>query len=224
MKQSTIENIDHAKRLLKEKPHLSIKDVAKILGYKRSNFSQLFKQYTGQTPAQFRGVRTNPRLEHAKYLLQNSDQRIYKIAEALGYEPASFSLQFKKYTGQTPKKFRKNKLTPDFKKARDLMAESDFFLQEIAEKSNFFDAGVLTSIFEKTSKKAGELGIEEYRNHLKLWRAQRYLRRTDLTEEHVGHNIGFNDVAEFKQFFSSQVGILPTEYRQKAPSLSFKAA
>ncbi|MEI0735875.1 AraC family transcriptional regulator [Paenibacillus sp. JTLBN-2024] len=50
----------------------------------------------------------NGRLEHAKYLLDNSSLPIAAIAKMCGYEnDTHFMRQFKKFVGETPSGYKK---------------------------------------------------------------------------------------------------------------------
>lgn len=51
---------------------------------------------------------TKVRIEHAKKLLENTDQTIGLIAVKVGLDKSNFNLQFKKHTGRTPSDWRKN--------------------------------------------------------------------------------------------------------------------
>jgi two-component system response regulator YesN len=47
------------------------------------------------------------RMEKAAYLLKNSQDKVYEIAEKLGYQRAhSFNHVFKKHYGMTPQEYR----------------------------------------------------------------------------------------------------------------------
>jgi len=47
-------------------------------------------------------------MDRAKYLLANSNQKMYEISRDIGYEdPNYFSYNFKKYTGKTASEWRK---------------------------------------------------------------------------------------------------------------------
>lgn len=53
---------------------------------------------------------TDYRMNAAKKMLQNTDNKLYTIASSIGYKNVShFCLTFKKYTGMTPNEFRQKK-------------------------------------------------------------------------------------------------------------------
>jgi AraC-like DNA-binding protein len=52
---------------------------------------------------------TKVRIEHAMHLLKNSELTIGYIASKVGLEKSNLTIQFKKYTGQTPAQWRKNR-------------------------------------------------------------------------------------------------------------------
>jgi AraC-like DNA-binding protein len=71
-----------------------------------SRFMHLFKQEVGMT---FCTYVTSARIEEARRLLLTSQRRIGHIAAQVGFEnPNYFSSTFKKHTGQTPGRFRRN--------------------------------------------------------------------------------------------------------------------
>lgn len=78
---------------------LTIKELAESV-----YLSYIFKQKTGMT---INDYITDVRLEKAKELLHDPKNSIYDIACAVGYhESGYFTRIFKKYTGQTPSKYR----------------------------------------------------------------------------------------------------------------------
>ena len=84
---------------------LSVKTLAKKMGYSEKYFIKLFNDHFGDTPAQYiKGTR----LAMAKRELLYSDNKVMYIANKLGYSSAEkMSKDFKKYTGFSPSEFRK---------------------------------------------------------------------------------------------------------------------
>ncbi|WP_084146586.1 helix-turn-helix domain-containing protein [Paenibacillus wynnii] len=69
-----------------------------------SYLSFLFKEKTGENLTDYIN---KERIEQAKLLLKNSNDKVYKVAKALGYDnPKYFFKLFKKVTGFTPEKYR----------------------------------------------------------------------------------------------------------------------
>ncbi len=86
-------------------PDLSIQKLAKLISTKPNYLSQVINQYHGK---HFRDFINSYRVEKAKELLQNTDLIIEAIAYDTGFNSTStFYTAFKKETGMTPKKFRK---------------------------------------------------------------------------------------------------------------------
>lgn len=87
--------------------NLSVGDMAAHLGYSQSHFQHLFKSYTQHTPySYFLSLKIN----HARYLLLNTDKSLAEISEALGFgKVGQFSDTFKKELHVTPAKFRKQR-------------------------------------------------------------------------------------------------------------------
>lgn len=84
--------------------HWSVSALAKRTGLSRSQFARHLTTATGQAPEQFL---IRARIDHAKYLLRETDMTISQIAEALGYRDVFyFSRQFARVAGKTATEFR----------------------------------------------------------------------------------------------------------------------
>lgn len=69
-----------------------------------SYFSHLFKEKTGEN---FVDYLNGVRIGQAKLLLKNSDQKMYRIAKAVGYDNVKYFFRiFKKITGLSPEAYR----------------------------------------------------------------------------------------------------------------------
>lgn len=85
-------------------PELSLGFVAEQVGLSETYFSTLFHAELNQT---FSKYLANIRIEQAKYLLENTDGKIWDIAVQTGFsDDAYFSKVFKKITGLSPKEWR----------------------------------------------------------------------------------------------------------------------
>jgi two-component system, response regulator YesN len=98
--------IDQAKAYIAE--HLSEKITLKMIGesvyLSETYFSFLFKKITGVTYIDYI---QKLRMQEAKKLLVNTNYKVYKVAELIGYSDYKyFSVQFKKYVALTPKEYR----------------------------------------------------------------------------------------------------------------------
>jgi len=83
---------------------LSMEEVAERADLSISHFCLLFKQVTGYT---FLEYLTECRIEKAKYILKNSQVKVYQVAPMVGYQdPRYFTQVFKKVTGMTPTEYR----------------------------------------------------------------------------------------------------------------------
>lgn len=104
----TAQLIDKAKAFLQEsvETEISMPEVAEHLNISYTKFRRLFKEYTGQSPAQYF---INLRVHRAKEMLRGSSIPIKEISYMLHFEtPEYFATMFKKRTGQSPTDFRKN--------------------------------------------------------------------------------------------------------------------
>lgn len=83
---------------------LSLDDVATEVGVSSGYLSRLFKQVTGES---FKGYLTRNRMQEAKRLLSETTNRVYEIAELVGYNDQHyFSEVFRKETGLSPVEYR----------------------------------------------------------------------------------------------------------------------
>ena len=87
---------------------LTIEQIAEHAGLSASRFSVLFRQETGQTVNDYL---TEIRISQAIFLLENSNCKIYEIAEQVGYKSSQYFGQiFSQKTGYKPLHFRKKKI------------------------------------------------------------------------------------------------------------------
>ncbi len=84
--------------------NLTIADIASQVYLAKTYICLLFKQETGETINEYI---TRVRMEKAKELLSNTDQKLADICTSIGYaEPSYFTKQFRKYTGMNPSDYR----------------------------------------------------------------------------------------------------------------------
>lgn len=86
---------------------LSLSEIAAKCGVSDCYFRRLFQQYSGESPMNFR---QRLRIERAKQLLLSDQQyTVSEIAQELGFSDVyHFSKTFKKYCGESPKKYIQN--------------------------------------------------------------------------------------------------------------------
>src|SRR5690606_9591125 len=83
---------------------IGIDEVSEVVGLSASHFCTLFKQVTGST---FLEYVTQCRIEKAKYILVNTEVKVYQLAPLVGYQDSRYFTQvFKKLTGMTPSEYR----------------------------------------------------------------------------------------------------------------------
>lgn len=85
---------------------LTLEDLADHLNYERSYLSKLIHKYTGKT---YTELMTGYRMEKAMDFLRSTDMKINEIARYTGYNSTDhFTRSFRKYTGCSPREFRRN--------------------------------------------------------------------------------------------------------------------
>jgi two-component system response regulator YesN len=84
---------------------MSLRAAAREAGFSPNHFSALFSRQMGLT---FIEYLIRHRIEQSKLLLENADMKLEDVSFEIGYsEPRYFSAVFKKYTGMTPRAYRK---------------------------------------------------------------------------------------------------------------------
>ncbi|MEC0111314.1 response regulator [Paenibacillus taichungensis] len=87
------------------KDDISLMEMAAYSAVSVSHFSLLFKQYTGESLVSYIN---NVRIEKAKKLLLNTNDKVYMIAENTGFSSQPYFIRvFKSLTGMTPSEYRK---------------------------------------------------------------------------------------------------------------------
>lgn len=100
------------------------------------------------------------------------------------------------------------------RKSMRLMSEKlgeDFELDEIAR-----EAGLSRPHFYKLFRKQTGITPNLFLNTLRMERAIESLTSTDKSVTHIGLDLGFSSQASFTRFFTSNVGIAPSDYRKVA--------
>ncbi|MGZ7442216.1 response regulator [Paenibacillus sp. TH7-28] len=98
--------IEKAKKFIIEQHRTDLKasEVASWLKITPSYFSYIFKQSTGKG---FTEYMNEMRIEHAKALLATTHDKVFEIADKVGYKEYKYFVSvFKSYTGMTPKEYR----------------------------------------------------------------------------------------------------------------------
>jgi len=83
---------------------MEINQIAGELFITHKHLTDTVQKETGNHPCYFYDLKI---IEQAKQMLSETDKSVSEIARILTYDPSNFSKFFKKFTGQTPGKFRK---------------------------------------------------------------------------------------------------------------------
>jgi two-component system response regulator YesN len=100
--------IDYVRRYIQNHldEDLSLIRLAELVYFNPSYLSRLFKQMTGVNLSEFI---IREKIEKTKYLLLETDLKIFEIAQKVGLDSATYlGRLFKKYTDMTPKAFRES--------------------------------------------------------------------------------------------------------------------
>lgn len=85
--------------------NLRLESIAPLFGYDNSYLGKIFKQKTNSS---FNTYLDMVRIERSRQLLEQSDLKVYEIAEKVGYTSVDyFYLKFRKYMGEKPSEYRK---------------------------------------------------------------------------------------------------------------------
>jgi len=104
LNRSVIMAREFIKKNYREKA-LSLRMVSEYAGLSETHLSSIFAKQTGKTIIEYV---TELRIEKAKNLLQETNLKVYEIAERVGFANAEyFSKTFKKVTGKSPNAFFK---------------------------------------------------------------------------------------------------------------------
>ncbi len=85
---------------------MEINLIADELSVSHKHLTDTVRKEAGHHPCHFYDLKI---LDQAKYMLLETDRSIAEIAGILTYDPSNFSKFFKKFVGQTPGQFRKEK-------------------------------------------------------------------------------------------------------------------
>ncbi len=85
--------------------NITLENIAPLFGYNSSYLGRIFSKKVGEN---FNSYIDHVRIEHSKELLLQDDDKVYTIAEKVGYRnPDYFHIKFKKYVGLSPAEYRK---------------------------------------------------------------------------------------------------------------------
>lgn len=86
--------------------NIKLENIAPLFGYNSSYLGKIFSKKVGEG---FNVFVDKIRIKHSKELLNNSDLKVYEIAEKVGYRNVDyFHTKFKKYVNMSPAEYRKH--------------------------------------------------------------------------------------------------------------------
>ena len=87
--------------------NLKLETLAPLFGYNSAYLGKIFTKKVGES---FNSYLDRVRIEQSKILLEDETLKVYEIAERIGYKNVDyFHKKFKKYVGESPAEYRKQK-------------------------------------------------------------------------------------------------------------------
>lgn len=87
--------------------NLSLDEYSSLANMSKFHFLRIFKDITGSTPIEYR---KKIRIQHAKELLEDTDEAISEIGRRVGYDSSIYFCDaFKKEVGSSPSRYRQEK-------------------------------------------------------------------------------------------------------------------
>ncbi|WP_249336720.1 AraC family transcriptional regulator [Sporosarcina sp. Marseille-Q4063] len=85
---------------------MSVEGLSEMFDVSTSHLSRIFREHTGITLVEYINVR---KVEESQYYLRFSDMKISDVSDRFNFcNQSYFTRIFKKYTGETPRRFRNN--------------------------------------------------------------------------------------------------------------------
>lgn len=105
LKHHTVNSVIHYINGEVESP-MTVEDIAKKFNVSTSHLSRIFREHAEITLVEYINIR---KVEESQYYLRFSEKRISEISNQFHFcNQSYFTRIFKKYTGETPKRFRSN--------------------------------------------------------------------------------------------------------------------
>jgi TolB-like protein/AraC-like DNA-binding protein len=95
------------------------------------------------------------------------------------------------------------------------IADENFGVRELASSLHLSSSQTLRKVKAATGK-----SVNQYIRELRLEKAAKLLKKTDLTAAEIAYQVGFNSASYFNKTFSKYFGIAPGEYKTRSISLS----
>lgn len=224
--QGTKHIVECAMQYIRENYHntnLSEEMVSCFVGVTPISFSNLFKRVTGQTYVSY--LRT-VRMDAAKKMLSESNEKTYIIARKVGIEdPNYFSFLFKKQYGISPSQYREEKksehLYEQEKSEKEILVhrakqyiDRHYQNSELSAERISGELNISRIYFSSLFRKVTGRTYVSYLREIRMTAAAQLLSDTKEKACEVAERVGFEDSNYFSFAFKKYYGISPSQYRE----------
>lgn len=95
---------------------------------------------------------------------------------------------------------------------------TDNLTEQISASDLAHDLGMTESKFSRFFRRATGNTFTDFVNHVRVNRACQLLMESDRLINHIGYEVGFNNIANFNRRFLDIKGMTPSEYRRQVAS------
>ena len=92
----------------------------------------------------------------------------------------------------------------------DNLSDQNFGVRELSSLLNLSSSQTLRKVKASTSK-----SVNQYIRELRLEKAAKLLKETDLTASDIAYQVGFNSATYFNNTFNKYFGITPGDYKSR---------
>lgn len=170
-----------------------------------SAMEEIFEQYHADKTTNIFEYNFISHLQNLTQTIQQNHNKIYTPTELLEIFLSIFNLQNKTHSKQS------NTAEQYYDYAVNYL-QSNLF-RRICVSDLTQNIGITQQYLYAIFKKQCGMSPQKYIHHLKLNEAKRLLRETSLSITEIANSLGYDDVLYFSKFFSYNIGVSPSRYR-----------